>query len=402
MRAPRPGLPRGAASRLLLTSWLFGASNGLSAPILGLYLFTQGSFLASVEFYLVNAASILATYIAVGEMSGRVRSASSLYRPGVALLASFYASLVALGRRASGLAPELGAYYGASQGLYWSGWDVAYFELVADRLAFFNRLAYLGFATSLALPAIYGGVLAALGARGYVALFAATASGLAAVGALMPDLRVSLGPFSARRMVALAALDRRYGGLVAPLAALFGYGYATSYVNPILTYVFFGRSYRLFAAFNYAMSALGVAVVRLRASMAGRFGKGRLLLASSSALAASAAAAALERAAIPAYLALSAIFSQLVTFVDVDTWNSMSRERFAEYMTNRHLMLNSGRALATALVYAASQAAGPEMAAPVAGAFALAGSLGYYLRLGLGAPPAPRPGPASPGPARRP
>ncbi|MGC9113083.1 hypothetical protein [Acidilobus sp.] len=81
-------------SRLLWASWTFSVANGLSSPVLGLYLFTGGSMEVSVEFYIVSAAFILATYIAVGMSSGRLRSTASLYRPGLALLAAFYFTLL--------------------------------------------------------------------------------------------------------------------------------------------------------------------------------------------------------------------------------------------------------------------------------------------------------------------
>lgn len=366
-------------SRLLWASWTFSVANGLSSPVLGLYLFTGGSMEVSVEFYIVSAAFILATYIAVGMSSGRLRSTASLYRPGLALLAAFYFTLLALGPRAHSCVPPLAALYGVASGLYWSGWDIAYYEFISDRLTFFNRLSYLGFASSLALPAIYGGVLAALRSSGYYVLFASSAVGLAVASALMPSLRPSLGSFSVLHMASLPARDRRYGGLVTALSMLFGYGYSTSYVNPILTYVYFGDSYSRFAEFNYALNVLGVAVVRARRWMASRLGAGNLVLYSSAALMASAAATAVTWRAAPAYLVASSFMGQMVTFVDVETWNSMRHDRFAEYMTNRHLMLNTGRVTASLLVLAVVNFLGPFTSPLVPGAFALAG--GSYFKV---------------------
>jgi YQGE family putative transporter len=139
--------------------------------------------------------------------SGRLRSTASLYRPGLALLAAFYFTLLALGPRAHSFVPPLAALYGVASGLYWSGWDIAYYEFISDRLTFFNRLSYLGFASSLALPAIYGGVLAALKSSGYYVLFASSAVGLAAASALMPSLRPSLGSFSVLHMAVASSFQ---------------------------------------------------------------------------------------------------------------------------------------------------------------------------------------------------
>ena len=379
MTSRRLRLPRSAQYRLLVASWTFSVANGFSAPVLGLYLFTQSSLIVSAEFYLVNAASILATYIAVGEMSGRIKSTSSLYRPGLALLAAFYALLIALGDLAARLFLPLAVLYGVAQGLYWSGWDIAYYEFISDRLTFFNRLAYLGFVSSLVVPAVYGAALAELGQRGYVLLFGLSTAGLAAASYMMPGMRPSLGRFSIKGMVTLTARDREYGGLVVPLSLLFGYGYSTSYINSVLTYTYFGRSYRSFAVFNYAMSVLAVIVVRLRRRLSELLGKRRLLLGTSLVMMAASAGAAVDRLAIPAYLVTSTVFSQLVTFVDVDTWNSMKREDFAEYMTNRHLMLNSGRGLATAVLIATLSLGSTDLVTVAVSAFAVAGSLGYSM-----------------------
>lgn len=327
----------------LLSSWLFGFANSLSAPLLGLYVYVNSSLEQTLEFLFMSSAFILTGYITVGYLVAFRNNAATYMGLGIWLHVAFYSSLLALGVRVVDVLPFIAALYGLAQGFYWCGWDVVFYNVV-DKLQFFNKSFYLGLVTNFASPAIYGAVLSAFRNSGYGLLFLMTAALLVLAIFLVEDARIN-AKVDVKNAVFVIKNDKgMYKYTATALALVGGANYVLGNLNTILLYQV-TKSYRYFALTNYLLTAASAASVYvLRDRLVHKIGPRRLVVSSSILLSLSGASLLLGLPLI--YLTAYYVASPLIyPIVDVYTWNAMDKRRLMDYLVNRQIMLNGGRML---------------------------------------------------------
>ncbi|BFH72089.1 hypothetical protein SJAV_00330 [Sulfurisphaera javensis] len=328
----------------LLSSWLFGFANGLSSPLISLYIYVTSSIYFSLKFLLFTSLFLLFAYFISGYFS-KEREVITFYKIGISLYIIFYTLLAIFNINSYKYVDILSIIYGFAQGFYWYGWDVIFYN-TPKKLNFFNKSAYLGFISSLLAPAIYGTILTLFHKLGYLLLFLSSSALLIVVILLAENMKVK-GVFNFKDSFLVITKNENYKNTMISLSLIAGFNYITGNINPIILYSF-TRNYLDFSLINYVLNAVSLTSIYLvRQRYVSKVKPYNIVLLSSLAISFS----SFSLFFFPLmYLIVYNFFSPLIyPIIDIYNWNNMDRNYLINYLINRQIFLNVSRILSATI-----------------------------------------------------